>query len=208
MDIPLNAKIFCTDGECGKLIFVIVNPHTDDLTHIVVKESKRLHKEHLVPISKIEKNNKEQITLNCSKKELSKEESFIKTHFVKSKVVSQYWSVNDDSLAALQQPYVYIHDEFRPVKYQAIPPEELSVHRGEKVVATDGTIGNVDELLINKDGHITHLVLREGHLWGKKDVAIPVTEIDKNRSGKQTVYLNLNKETVEKLPAIPIKRKK
>jgi sporulation protein YlmC with PRC-barrel domain len=33
----------------------------------------------------------------------------------------------------------------------------------------------VDEFVVNpKNGHITHLVMREGHLWGQKDVIIPL----------------------------------
>ena len=63
----------------------------------------------------------------------------------------------------------------------------------------------VDEFLVDlADGHITHLVLREGHLWGQKDVTIPVSEIQ--RIEKDTVYLRLDKHDVEKLPGIPVKR--
>jgi hypothetical protein len=34
-----------------------------------------------------------------------------------------------------------------------------------------------------KTGHITHLVLREGHLWGQRDVAIPVNAIERIEPG-------------------------
>lgn len=37
---------------------------------------------------------------------------------------------------------------------------------------------------------ITHLVLRESHLWGQKDVTIPVSEID--RMEDNVVYHKLN----------------
>ena len=55
---------------------------------------------------------------------------------------------------------------------------ELAVRRGSRVRATDGDVGRVDEFLVDREtAHITHLVLREGHLWGQKDVLIPVSEI-------------------------------
>ena len=49
---------------------------------------------------------------------------------------------------------------------------------------------------------MTHLVMREGHLWGKKDVVIPVSEVD--RIEEDTVYLKLSKDEVQALPAIPV----
>jgi len=43
------------------------------------------------------------------------------------------------------------------------------VRRGTRVEATDGHVGHVDEFVVNpENGHITHSVMREGHLWGKK----------------------------------------
>jgi sporulation protein YlmC with PRC-barrel domain len=74
------------------------------------------------------------------------------------------------------------------------------------VEATDGHAGRVDEFLVDPaNGHITHLVLREGHLWGQKDVTIPVAQIDRIEDG--AVYLKLDKESIGALPAIPIRRR-
>jgi sporulation protein YlmC with PRC-barrel domain len=93
-----------------------------------------------------------------------------------------------------------------PVTHQRIPHGELAVHRGARVEATDGHVGRVDEFLVDPvDTHITHLVLREGHLWGQKDVTIPVSHID--RIEEDTVYLKLDKHNVGALPAIPIRRR-
>ena len=66
-------------------------------------------------------------------------------------------------------------------------------------------VGRVDEFLVDRETeHITHLVLREGHLWGQKDVTIPVSEIE--RIEEDTVYLKLDKEEIERLPSIPVRR--
>jgi hypothetical protein len=48
------------------------------------------------------------------------------------------------------------------------------------------------------------LVLREGHLWGKKDVTIPVSEID--RITDDAVYLKLRKKVIATLPTVPVRR--
>ena len=63
----------------------------------------------------------------------------------------------------------------------------------------------MDEFLIDPESDtITHLVLREGHLWGQKDVSIPVSQIDHYKD--YTVYLKLDKHAMETLPAIPVRR--
>ncbi|MCC6958040.1 MAG: PRC-barrel domain-containing protein, partial [Anaerolineales bacterium] len=87
-----------------------------------------------------------------------------------------------------------------------IPPDELAVRRGAPVEATDGYIGKVDEFVVSpENGRITHLVLREGHLWGQKDVIIPVSATRETSLG--TVFLNLSKHEIESLPTFPVHRR-
>ena len=65
-----------------------------------------------------------------------------------------------------------------PVTYDKVPLGEVAVRRGEQVHATDGGIGQVQGLVIDPgDHHVTHVLLQEGHLWGRKDVAIPITAV-------------------------------
>ena len=86
-----------------------------------------------------------------------------------------------------------------------IPADELAIRRGARVEAVDGHVGRVDEFLVNpSNDQISHLVMREGHLWGQKDVTIPVSQIDHYQDN--TVYLKLNKQDIEKLPSIPVRR--
>ena len=94
------------------------------------------------------------------------------------------------------------------VEHQQIPPGELAVRRGTRVEAKDGYVGHVDEFVVNpKNDHITHLVMREGHLWGQKDVIIPVSAMGKHREDTDTVFLKLNKQQIESLPTFPVHRR-
>ena len=102
-------------------------------------------------------------------------------------------------------PYYVPDAEYIKVELEHIPANELAIRRGTGVEATDGNVGHVDEFLVDpKNGQITHLVLREGHLWGQKDVTIPVSQID--HYDDRTVYLKLDKHGIEALPAIPISK--
>ena len=66
-DIPLNAKVICIDGECGKSSHVIINPLNQTITHIVVEnDSLRDSKQRLVPFNKIVETTHKSIQLKCT----------------------------------------------------------------------------------------------------------------------------------------------
>ena len=46
MEIPLQAQVECTDGLCGRSVYVLINPVTDQVTHLVVKEAVIRHGVH------------------------------------------------------------------------------------------------------------------------------------------------------------------
>jgi hypothetical protein len=92
-----------------------------------------------------------------------------------------------------------------PVEYQNIPPGENAVRRGAWVEATDGTIGQVEELLINANNmQVTHLVLAEQQFLQKREITIPVSLID--HVDETSIYLKVNRQSVEALPTTPIQR--
>jgi sporulation protein YlmC with PRC-barrel domain len=201
MDISANAEVVCTDGPVGRSTCVILNPVTQQVTHVVVKEKWFPHVERLVPVELVTESTPHQIHLRCTIKDLVELDSFTETEFIQSEEPFHIYDVEEYRL----WPYVLPEDKMLPVEFERVPPEELAVHRGAHVRARDGQVGRVDEFLVNvADGHITHLVLREGHLWGQKDVTIPVSEIE--RIEEDTVHLKLNKASVEALPGIPVRR--
>ena len=88
------------------------------------------------------------------------------------------------------------------VTYDTVPLDEVEVRRGEHVHATDGRIGKVQGLVIDPDSHhVTHVLLQEGHLWGRKEVAIPIGAVTGTDDG---IQLNLTKQQVEELPPVDI----
>jgi hypothetical protein len=89
-----------------------------------------------------------------------------------------------------------------PVITDALPLGEVAVRRGEQVLATDGGIGRVQGLVIDRaTHHVTHFLLQEGHLWGRKDVAIPIGAVSGIEGG---IRLTLTKQEVQDLPAVDV----
>lgn len=76
------------------------------------------------------------------------------------------------------------------------------MRRCDHVHATDGEIGLVEGLVIDPDDHqVTHVLLQEGHLWGRKEVAIPIGAVTGIEAG---IRLNISKQQVESLPPVAI----
>jgi uncharacterized membrane protein/sporulation protein YlmC with PRC-barrel domain len=196
--IPLNAKVECSDGVCGESTHVVGDPTTHRLTYVVVREKHGDQKERLVPLERVVKTTSKLIRLDCSADELAAMEPFSTQQLIEL-------ASTESSEASFVLPYAILDAGPALVEYEHIPPGQLAVRRGTGVEASDGWIGRVAELAIDpKSGEITHLLLGEGHLWGKKEVALPISAID--RIFDEVVYLKLDKQSVEKLPAIPVRR--
>jgi sporulation protein YlmC with PRC-barrel domain len=166
-----------------------------------MKEKWFPHVERLVPMELVTESAPHLIHLRCTTKDLAELDSFTETKFIQSEDPYHIYDMEDYRM----WPYVLPEDEMMPIEYERVPHGELAIHRGAHVRAKDGHVGRVDEFLVNvADGHITHLVLREGHLWGQKDVTIPVSAIE--RIEEDAVHLKLDKATVGALPGIPVRR--
>lgn len=215
-EIPLDAKIVCTDGEYGKLSHVIIEQNSQKVTHFVVEISNLLesHK-YLVSIDRIVRTSPESVALNCTKNELTAMPSFTEMRFF-NPVTHEYEALKDFSEEAIAYHDSYLMwsdpsfngdmstDIFSmPIEAELIPDGEMAVRKGASVEATDGHIGRVEEFLVDpQDSHITHLVLEEGHLWHKKVLTLPLSEI--LYMNEDYVYLKLDKQAVFET-AIPVK---
>jgi sporulation protein YlmC with PRC-barrel domain len=209
MEIPLNAQVDCTDGVCGHSVYVLINPVIEQVTHLVVREEASLT-EYIVPVDIVSETISDTIQLSCTKAELEKMNPFIKTEFIEEKVPQSAYNYGGLMYPAGTYYYMpFVSSEMAvqvPVEHRQIPPGELAVRRGTRVEATDGYVGKVDEFVVNpENGHITHLVMREGHLWGQKDVIIPLSAMGDTR--EDTVFLKLDKHQIESLPTFPVHRR-
>jgi sporulation protein YlmC with PRC-barrel domain len=201
MDIPIDAEVICSDGNCGQVTYVIIDPTTEKITHVVVRERHFPNEERLVPLDFVGDTTSDSLHLNCDQNHLARMQRFIKHEFMETSVPFESYA----SSRYLLWPYDIPEEHLVDIKHEQIPPGELAVRRGAQVIAKDGPVGRVDEFLIDPaSGSVTHVILREGHLWGQKDVVIPVSQID--HVMENSVYLKLDKKRIESLPAVPVKR--
>jgi len=199
MEIPLNVDVHCVDGRCGRSTYIIINPTTEKVTHLVVREQWPSRIERLVPVKWISISTRDVIVLTKEREQFTQLDLFFQTDFVQRDVPH----FATDPKLTLVWPYVVPAKRIVSVSHRQIPAGKLAIRRGAVVRATDGRVGVVNQLMVNPEGgNITHLILQDGHVWGKKLVTIPVAQIE--RIEEKVIQLKLNKKEVEALPSVPV----
>ena len=193
----IGADVSCSDGICGEVSRVVVDPVAKAVTHLVVEPKHRQGLGRLVPLDLVDATTGE-VRLGCTVAEFDKLDHAEETRFVPG---SRYAGYSPGQV--LSWPYYSLMgNASQTTTYDTVPLGEVSVRRGDQVHATDGDIGRVQGLVIDpRDHHVTHVLLQEGHLWGRKEVAIPIGAVTRVDDG---IRLNISKQAVQDLPPVDI----
>ena len=82
-----------------------------------------------------------------------------------------------------------------------LPTGHLAVRGDQRVHSTDGEIGKIRAVMVDAGSRrATHILLQEGHLWGKREVAIPWSSVTGLDGG---VHVSLTSEAIKDLPPVP-----
>jgi len=199
----IGADASCSDGACGKVSRVVVDPVARTVTHLVVEPGHWHGPGRLVPLGLADAT-AGGIRLRCTLADFEKLDPAEETQFLPG--TPGYPGYDPEQV--LSMPYYGMGmgggGTYLPqtVTYDTVPLDEVEVRRGEHVHATDGHIGKVQGLVIDPDSHhVTHVLLQEGHLWGRKEVAIPIGAVTGVDDG---IRLNITKQQVQDLPAVDI----
>jgi|HubBroStandDraft_2_1064218.scaffolds.fasta_scaffold90339_2 sporulation protein YlmC with PRC-barrel domain len=211
----IGTEVSCSDGACGELSRVVVDPVARAVTHLVVEPKHDPGFGRLVPLDLVDAT-AAGIRLRCTMAEFDKLGPAEETRFIPGGTGSVDYAEGE----VLSWPYyglgmggglvapagglgVDMADIGQTVIYDKIPLGEVSVSRDQPVHATDGNIGRVQGLIIDpRDHHVTHVLLQEGHLWGRKEVAIPISAV--SRVDNDGIQLSMAKAGVQDLPPVDI----
>ncbi len=185
----MGAKVSCADGPGGAVTRVIIDPATQAVTHLVIEPRHWPAGARLVPLDLVDAT-AGGIRLRCTVEEFGRLEAAEETELLDGGVGGLGLGGLGTPLGASVPVQAVIQD--------VVPLGEADVQGGEPVHAVDGEIGRVEGLRVDPGDHrVTHVLLAEGHLWGRKEVAIPASAVTKVENG---IWLNLTKKQVEDLP--------
>jgi len=221
--LELGSPVNCTDGPFGKLADIVVDPTKRRVTQLVVEPHDDHGKARLVPIelASAEEGEDHAIAVRCSMEEADQLELVEETAYIRlgeSPDLEPGWDLGVEKVLA-EPYYVYgyvggpgyetgppaDYDPHVSVTYDRIPKGDVEIRRASEVSSADGhQLGKVDGFLVADDDTITHFVLERGHLWGRREVTIPITAVD--RVLTDAVMLTLTKDEVGELPSVHVHR--
>jgi hypothetical protein len=205
--LVIGGDVSCTDGACGEVRRVVVDPAARRVTHLMVEPVGRQGLGRLVPPDLVDAT-AGGIRLRCTMAEFEKLGSGEETEFVPGSLgyekAGPAQVVSDPDYSGVDDPVVdgNIVPGFSETETIDIVPEgKVEVRRGDQVHATDGDIGQVHALRVDRDSYdMTSVLLQAAHhLRGHKEVAIPISAVASLDDG---IRLNITKQQVGDLPPV------
>lgn len=195
----IGARARCTDGPCGRVTQLVLDPVDDRVTHLVVEPDHREGLGRLVPLEWAESGS-DSVQLSCTQADFEQLQSAEEIRFLPG--IEGYMGYGEED--TMLWPY-YGGNTTAPVSVDTLPPGEVAVQKGEQVHATDGHVGEVEGLVMDVDTHrVSHFVLKEGHLFGHRDVAIPLASV--RAVDEDGIRLSISKGEVDDLPHVGFRR--
>ena len=211
MRLDLGSPVRCDDGDVGELVDVVLEPASKRVTHLVVSPHGRPDDARLVPIALLRRGARERgVQLDGSLADVEALEAVHESAYLQVgeeplpddgkwepgiEQVGPLPFLAADSVTGGLGPPLEV-DPHVVVSYDRVPKGEVEIRRKSLVISADGHgVGHVDGLVIDDaDGQLTGVVLEHGHLWGKREVTIPIADVAGVRTDE--IVLGLTKQQV------------
>lgn len=202
MKLELGTSIRCADGATRELVDVVIDSSSSRVTHLVIRPAQHAEDARLVPISLASRaeDGESEISLNCGAADL---ERFDPVH--KFEILRAGERPNEDPKWDVGVEDIVVAPNYAPtafgdyggsldsdvtISYDRVPKGEIELRHASSVYSADGHhLGSVDAVVVDDDDRLTHLLLERGHLWWKREVALPAEAISKFESDMLTLGL-------------------
>ena len=178
--LVIGSEAVGSDGYRGEVLAVVADPAARTVTHLVVEPRGRAGLARLVPLELAELADAEPgpIPLRCTEAEFMSLEPAEETlaEFVPGypdpvQLLPPGWRDTGGGPTADGGTILRIPEK---ETVDIVPPGEVEERRGDHVHASDGDVGHLRGLRIDPGSRrVTHVLVREGHVWGHQDVDIP-----------------------------------
>jgi sporulation protein YlmC with PRC-barrel domain len=206
-EYTIGAEVSCSDGFCGKVSRLVIDPSARSVTHLVIEPKHRRDLGRIVPVHLVD-TAAGQIRLRCTTAEFDRLDPAQETDLAEGvdygggygqAEAVQGYGMGSRGVTGMGIGMDLGHGT-PVVVHDVVPFGETDLQHGERVHALDGEIGEVEGFVVDpNDNRVTHVLLREGHLWGRKEVRIPISAVTGVENG---IRLSITKKQVEDLPPV------
>jgi len=204
--LRIGAGARCSNGPCGELSRIIINPVAWEVTHVVVNQKRWTGGgARLVPVDLADATTG-QLRMSCTLAEFEALPPAQETEVVPDLDPTGHQDRPSVNFLPVS-PGLLIRSNrgrARPgapqqVTVDSVPAGGADIRSTLIVCATDGELGQVKGLLVEPLGRrVTHVLLRGSHLWGRTEVAVPISAV--TRVGTLLIHLSLTRRQVKELP--------
>lgn len=214
MQFNQDAVVLSWKGEkIGTVDRVVIDPETDQITDVVIKQGWLFTHDKVVPINLVVRATEDQVRLKISDEQLDQLPDFMEEEHIlledeenirsskKRMARPVFWyppaggSVWVDTSRQLGFPYTYFVEDTKI----NIPDGTVAIKEGANVISRDDKKeGKVESFLTDPEGaHITHLMVSKG-LINKEQKLIPSKWI--GMVIDEEVHLSVDSNIVDRLP--------
>lgn len=215
MRLDVGMPTWSTEGPWGELADIVIDPVRQRVTHLVVQPARRHDLARLVPVDTVTTSDG-RVTLSLSPSEIEQLPTVQESDFLPMgswPKAPDGWDIGISRVLAW--PYygtdlgmgMGMASELASVTttYDRIPAHTVEIRRASQVISSDDhVVGHVDGFVLDVDHGVTHIVLDHGHLWGHREITIPIGEVASVAS--DVVHLRVAKDAVGSFPSVPFVR--
>jgi hypothetical protein len=186
MNLALGSTARCSDGAARELADIVVDGPGRRVTHLVVQPKHQHDEARLVPLELAGEDANGGVSLFCTEETLDGLERVREYAYLpagQQPEESAQWDVGVEDVLVVPsvEPLDMAEPELDPnvnLMYDRVPKGEVELRLTSSVYSADEhRVGSVNGVVVDDDGLITELTLQRGHLWWRREIAVPVDAI-------------------------------
>jgi hypothetical protein len=207
MKLDLGSRVRCSDGAERVLADLVVDAPAKRVTHLVVEVKDHRESARLVPVE-LAHEEADGLALSCTSEVLDGFEPVREFAYLPAgerPEEDDKWGigVEDVLVAPTYAPLDPTEAEFDPnvsVLYDRVPKGEVELRASSDVYSADEHhLGSLHGLDVEATGAIQALALLRGHLWWKREIAVPADALESFET--DLVTLGIDKSGLRGLPS-------
>ena len=186
--LKLEGPVRCADGNWGKLRDLVVDPERSSVTHLVVEPGAAPASARIVSIEMVRSApSKPALTLACT---IAETESLplaeVLAYSREGRLSSDdpNWDVGAADPIEMPNPnggpFIDYSPEADPrimMSYDRVPKGTVEIRQMSSVNTADGHIAGRLEGVIVNGPQISHILVRRGSLWRRREIAVPIQAV-------------------------------